>query len=103
FARRWVANRTRHRPRGERMLRQELFSKGVDRDVIEEVLAESEVDEYAGALELGRKRLARLSNLEPGLRHRRLTEYLARRGYDWDTIRQVTRDLKQGEDEEAGG
>ena len=40
FARAWVESRDRARPRGERAIREELRLKGVDRAVIDEVLAE---------------------------------------------------------------
>src|SRR6187455_603380 len=39
FARAWVESRDRSRPRGERAIRVELGQKGVDRAVIDEVLA----------------------------------------------------------------
>jgi SOS response regulatory protein OraA/RecX len=40
FARAWVESRDRARPRGERALRSELLAKGVDRALVEAVLAE---------------------------------------------------------------
>ena len=89
FAEFWVDNRVRHRPRGARMLSQELWQKGVDRKVIETVLEEAELNEHEAALELARKRAPRLANLEPDVRKRRLSDYLARRGYGWDVIRPV--------------
>ncbi len=89
FARLWVDNRVQHRPRGERLLAQELRQKGVDRDVIATVLEETELNEYDAALELARKRAPRLANLDPQTAERRLSQYLARRGYGWDVIRPV--------------
>lgn len=89
FAEFWVENRLRHRPRGARMLSQELRQKGVDRNVIDAVIEESDIDEHGAALELARKRAPRLANLEPDVQKRRLSQYLARRGYGWDVIRPV--------------
>ncbi len=40
FARAWVESRDRARPRGESALRRELMLKGIDREVISEVLSE---------------------------------------------------------------
>lgn len=91
FAEFWVENRVRHRPRGARMLASELRQKGVDREVIDNVLEETELNEDAAALDLARKRLPRLSSLEPQTRERRLSQYLARRGYDWGTVRTAVR------------
>ena len=53
------------------------------------MLEETDLDEHSAALELARKRLPRLANLEPDVRKRRLSDYLARRGYGWDVIRPV--------------
>ena len=44
FARAWVASRDRARPRGGHALRRELQLKGVERDVIDEVLSERDDD-----------------------------------------------------------
>lgn len=93
FAEFWVNNRIQHRPRGNRMLASELRSKGVDRDVVGEVLEESEIDEYAGALELARKRAPRLATLDSRTQQQRLSAYLARRGYGWDVIRPVMKEV----------
>ncbi|CAN5569429.1 recombination regulator RecX [soil metagenome] len=93
FAEFWVDNRVRHRPRGARMLSQELWQKGVDREVIDAVLEETDLNEQEAALELARKRAPRLANLEPDVQKRRLSQYLARRGYGWDVIRPVLDDV----------
>jgi regulatory protein len=93
FAEFWVENRVRHRPRGARMLSQELRQKGVDREVIDQVLDGTDLNEHEAALDLARKRLLRLANLDPQTRKRRLADYLARRGYDWDVIGPVMREV----------
>ena len=71
------------------MLKQELRQKGVDREIVESAVEEAGIDEYGDALELGRKRAASLADLEPAVRERRLSGYLARRGYGFDIIRRV--------------
>jgi regulatory protein len=107
FAEFWVDNRVQHRPRGARMLSQELRQKGVDRNVIEQVLEETDLNEHAAALDLARKRVPRLANLEPDVRKRRLSDYLARRGYGWDVIgpvlREVLEELEGDDDSEPDG
>jgi SOS response regulatory protein OraA/RecX len=40
FARAWVESRDRARPRGERAIREELRTKGIDRSIVDAVLAE---------------------------------------------------------------
>lgn len=102
FARRWIENRATHRPRGTRLLAQELRSKGIARDLASEALEEAEVDEVADALTLARQRLRQLSGLEDAVRERRLSGFLGRRGYGFDVIRQVLATIRDeaGNDEE---
>jgi regulatory protein len=93
FAKLWVENRLEHRPRGERLLSQELRQKGINSEVIANVLEETDLNEQDSALELARKRAPRLAKLDPQTRERRLSQYLARRGYGWDVIRTVMSEL----------
>ena len=89
FARFWVENRERHKPRGRRLLEQELRRKGVDREIVREAIDAAELDETGSALELGRAKLRTYAGLEPPVVRRRLGGYLARRGYDVETVRRV--------------
>jgi regulatory protein len=102
FARRWVENRVTHRPRGQRLLQQELRQKGIDAETAREVIAAAELDEAAAAEDLARHRLASYTGDDPAAVRRRLSAYLARRGYDYDTIRRA---LEQtlGETDEGDG
>ena len=87
FARFWVENRERHKPRGRRLLEQELRQKGIDRETIVQTLDEAELDEWASALELARARVKNYAGLEPSVARRRLGGLLARRGYGGEEIR----------------
>jgi regulatory protein len=93
FAQAWVDSRRRASPRGDRLLRQELAAKGVARPSVDSVLQE-EVD----ALQLARlaaTKKARLLASEPEPAFvRKLTEFLLRRGFDFDVARQVVREFK---------
>jgi regulatory protein len=98
FARRWIENRATHRPRGARLLAEELRAKGIPPQLMAEALDEAEIDEFADALELARQRSRQLAGLEPAVRERRLSGFLARRGYGFDVIRTTLNTLR----EEAG-
>jgi regulatory protein len=98
FAEFWVESRVEHSPRGRRALMSELRAKGVDREVAGEVIDSLDLDEEAAALELARKRLRSLSNLDPQTQKRRLSDYLARRGYGWDVVGPVLRRLLEEND-----
>jgi regulatory protein len=87
-----------------RRLHQELFKRGVSREVadeaVNEVLEEENVDEVAVAERVARKRLPSLAGSDAPTRRRRLYAYLARRGHDSETIREVM-DRVLSDDDEA--
>jgi regulatory protein len=89
FAEYWIENRAEHAPRGKRRLVSELRAKGVDREVVGEVLEDADLGEQDAALALARKRLGALRGLDEQTQRRRLSSFLARRGYDWDVVRPV--------------
>lgn len=101
FAEFWVENRVEHSPKGRRALASELRAKGVDRDVVDTVLNDTDLFEENAAMELARKRLRSLSGLDEQTQKRRLGAYLGRRGYGWDVVGPILRELFSG-DEEAG-
>ncbi|HEV2529045.1 MAG TPA: regulatory protein RecX [Thermomicrobiales bacterium] len=100
FARRWVENRIEHRPRGARLLAQELRQKGVDRDVIGETIDEAEIDELAAAIQAGERKAQSYAELDPAVARRRLTGFLARRGFTGGTVRQAVDQLLTPPDED---
>ncbi len=87
FARFWVENREANRPRGRRLLEQELRDKGVDREIVRNAIDNAELDEKTAATELARAKMRSYSNLEPEIVRRRLTGFLARKGYGFDVVK----------------
>lgn len=92
FARYWLEQRERFRPRGDRGLRSELLAKGISRDVVELVLGErapgADVELAKHALS---RPMTRWATLEPMERKRKIHAYLAARGFDYSTIEEVIR------------
>ena len=90
FAKYWIEQRARFRPKGDLALVSELTSKGVSRETINaalgEVPAESETDRARRAIA---KSLSRWQVLEPGERKRKIHAYLAQRGFGYDAIEEV--------------
>lgn len=106
FARYWVENREANRPRGKRMLEQELRLKGVDRETSRAAIEAAEPDEFAAALTLAQSKLRTYAGLDDAVAKRRLAGFLGRRGYGYDVIGPVTRRLfdgDDGDDDESGG
>jgi regulatory protein len=103
FARYWVENREANRPRGKRMLEQELRHKGVDREVARTAIDAAEPDEFAAALDLANAKLRSYANLDPQVARRRLVGFLGRRGYGFDVIGPVLRRVFDEDGDEAFG
>lgn len=96
FARLWVENRQTYRPRGPAALRNELRHKGVDRTVVDQVLANDELtgDPSVHAAELARNVVHKYATANNRATFtRRLGGFLQRRGFDFETIRPIVDQL----------
>ncbi len=101
FARVWVKDRLRLRPRSAAMLRRELRAKGVKDDVIALVLGEAfEVKEEADvARELAESYRRKHPGLEPEVLMRRLAGFLQRKGYSPALVYDVVKAVAGGTDD----
>lgn len=93
FARFWVENRETFRPRGPLALRQELRQKGVPPAIVEAVVAE--VDPVASARAALQAQARRWYALDWTAFQRKASQYLARRGFPYDVIRDVVVEIWQ--------
>ena len=87
FARAWV--RERGESRGIFKLRSELFTKGISKEIIDEVLGESRISEIEVAQNLTEHWLRSHKHLPEDVIRRRLFGFLARRGISYDTIKSL--------------
>ena len=87
FAQFWIENREQFRPRGPRALRYELQRKGVGQEAIDQAL--EGMDPVAGAYQAAAKKARQLSHLDEPQFFRKLVDYLARRGFDYDVAKEV--------------
>jgi regulatory protein len=91
FARSLARSKAVGQGASKRRVQQEMFKRGVARDVadeaIDEVFTEEEVDESENAEAAARKKLRTLSGVDAETKRRRLYGFLARRGYAPDAIR----------------
>ncbi len=93
FARFWAENRASFRPRSRQMTRRELLKKGVGKEEISQAI--NEIDETESAYNAASARARRLQNLEYQEFRQRLTEFLRRRGFTYDTISQTVKRVWQ--------
>jgi regulatory protein len=101
FSRAWVRNRIATNPVGKRIIRLELARKGVSKAIVDGVLEEAaeEYDERELAMRVVRKKLRQYAHLDPVVARRRLTAALVRRGFDYEVIGAVTRELLELDEE----
>jgi len=103
FARLWVQNRAATRPKGSQMLRRELLSKGVDRQIVDETVTaaldpEAEMRACEQVARQAFRRYAKLTDRQEF--QRKLGGMLQRRGFSWETVRPVLQQLWSERDDE---
>lgn len=85
-----ISYKTRHK--GERIVKAELFQKGVSRDIIEELINKPENRESSDPAPIHQLMYKKLSLLkaEPPIRRKhKLFQYLIGRGYNSDTVKKI--------------
>jgi regulatory protein len=86
FASYWLEQRQVHRPRGARLLRAELRQHGIAAELAAQAAlsrgASADDDAYRAAA----RRATQLASLDEQTFTTRLSQFLARRGFDWDVI-----------------
>jgi len=90
FARYWVEQRLRYRPKGDRALVTELMQKGVARETIDLVLGEADPGaELERARASIRRPMTRWLEMAEPERKRKMHQHLAARGFGYDVIEEV--------------
>jgi regulatory protein len=100
FAKSFVRNRLSNKPLGEFALRQELRKKGVAEDQIKFVLqtAYADKDQIEYARELVQKKRPQYEKLDEQAKKKRLADFLIRRGFDWELVKEVVNERLTSED-----
>jgi regulatory protein len=94
FAERFAADAGRRGLAGRR-IQGELLRRGIEREAAAAASAEDPDAEEARAFDVAAARAARLSDLPPDVRYRRLVGLLARRGYEPEICRNVARKVAE--------
>ena len=89
FAVWWIGQRQAFRPKSKRILSQELRLKGIKREIIDEVLSETKLDELGTAKKLLAKKKYLWERLNSREKRVKMSNYLVRNGFGWDVIREV--------------
>ena len=90
FAKCWIRWRLQ-RSLGINRIAYELKEKGVDREIIAKELRSLRQthDEFEVARELAQRQSERHKNIEPVKKRKRISDFLARRGFMFETIKKV--------------
>lgn len=91
FAQSWVENRVEFRPRGKRALRMELRQRGIGDEAIERAV--EAVDEAGLAYQAAVKQIRKLDTNDWQTFRQKLTNFLLRRGFNFDVINPVVRQV----------
>ena len=87
FARAWVENRSTFRPRSRRLMAMELRQKGLNDEAVSSAVAD--VNDEVLAYEAAQKKVARYKDLEWNEFRKKLSDFLARRGFSYSVVAPV--------------
>lgn len=93
FARWWIDQRMQFRPRAKRAIANELAVKGIKKETREEALARAGVDERKIAQELLKKKVYKWKSLPGSEKGQKMSEFLTRKGFDWEVVREVVDEI----------
>lgn len=100
FARQWVEERLRLKPRSAYMLRMELLQKGLDKETVDQAVSSvTREDELEAARALIEKKLRRLEGAPGPEEEKRLLSMLVRKGFSHSVVQQLRGELRQHKDD----
>lgn len=89
FACWWVEQRIEGRPVSKEILKRELFQKGISPKISSKIIQSLLPPPNLLALKVAQKKAERYKDLPLAELRRKLTRILARRGFDWETIKET--------------
>lgn len=89
FAKWWVEQRLEFKHKSKKDITFELRQKGIDINIIKNVLDDSEMDELKIAKELVVKKEYKWKRYDEDTRKQKITQYLAGKGFSWDVISNI--------------
>lgn len=92
FTKWWIEQRSRIKPKALRVIKFELKQKGIAKELIDKILDENDaelISEYDKAIFLAKKKAKRLEGEDRQKQFEKLARFLAGKGFDWETIKEV--------------
>lgn len=101
YSKRFIHDKINFSKYGKRRIKEALYNKGIDRQIIDENISLiSNDDEIKRAYELAEKKLKSLINEEPMKKKMKLGNFLINKGFDYDTVKKVTTKILKVENDE---
>lgn len=89
FTKWWIDQRIQFKNKSKRVIQIELRQKGIGKEIIDEALGETVIDEEKMAKELISKKAYKWEKLEPREACQKRSQYLSGKGFSWDVIEKV--------------
>ena len=89
FAKWWVEQRTKFKKISPRLIKSELFKKGINKDTVETAFDSVKIDPVALALEAAKRKLTTYKRFEPKIFREKMGRFLASKGFDWEVVKKV--------------
>lgn len=89
FAKWWVDQRLAFKKISAKVLKLELFKKGIKKEIVNDVLNETPINEEKMAKDLLEKRSYRWEGLEPRVAKQKKFQYLAGKGFDFEVVKKI--------------
>ncbi|HHV26909.1 regulatory protein RecX [Anaerosalibacter bizertensis] len=93
FAEIYTEEKVRLKKLGSYRIKHELQNKGVDESIASEIVEKYSDNEYERAMELATKKIKSYKNDDKNAIYRKLGGYLQRRGYSFECVSKVLREL----------
>lgn len=85
----YIENRNILKPKGQRVLVQELIKLGINKEIIDEYFSKTEIDEEEMALQILTRRWSRYKNLDKHKRFEKAASFLMSRGFGFDIVKKA--------------
>lgn len=99
FAKSWVEARRKSKQKGMKAIKAELFQKGIDKEIIEEVtrVESQESSEEELAKQALEKKMKYWKNLPPQEFKRKAYEFLMRKGFEYEVVKAAVEKISKKE------
>lgn len=88
FVQKFIYDRSKLKPKSKKMIKLELLNKGIQEDIIDEVLGDWNVDEVVAAESLVKRKFGKY-NIQDELIQKKIYMFLKHRGYSHEIIESV--------------